>query len=475
MHSRMARLAMRKRERRRKLAVALQVFLVSALLVSASIILTYLLLLKPASRAEEPVELPQVRVYVASGIESRIQPLLIEFQREHPGIDFESVDRGFNAVVSEFPPVHAYSYRKEFLQIPPLVLKAGGFQTVLRQACGYWLCSEIEDERIECLTDFLEERLSAVFSVKTMNFVGDIIPGRNVARRMAEHGVLYPFEKVAPYICGADIVFANLECPLSDRFSPPYTGVNFIAPQRTIEGLEACGINILSLANNHSTNFGTQAFADTLCLLTAHSITYVGGGMNAQEAYAPRFMDIGGCRLAFLSYNAISGSINASEQRPGVAWFDMQPYAADDPEDLAAMQDAVVRAGMESDFMIVGFHWSHEYIQAPSSSQVNAAHAACEAGADMVIGGHPHIIQPIEYYKGSFIAYSMGNFVFDQMFAEYTREGFILRCKLQGGYLTEIDILPYKIFDYCQPVVLEQGSGDYLIKKLLQISDIPGS
>ncbi len=475
MPSRMARLAKRKRGHRRKRAIVLLVSLVCIMAVSAAVALIYLLLLKPTSHAEEPDELERIRIYVGSDMEPHVQPLLTEFQEENPEIEVECAKTGFNTIISALPPVTPYGYRTEVLRIPSLLLRAGGFQGVLRPAYGYFLNSRITDDRIGKLAAFLEQNLPAAFPAYTMNIMGDIIPGRNVAKRMAERGFLYPFERVAPYIKDADIVFANLECPLSDRFIPPYKGVDFIAPQRTIEGLEACGINVVSLANNHSTNFGTQAFEDTLCLLEEHEIAYVGGGIDAQRAYAPRFIDLGTCRLAFLTYNAISGSINASERQPGVAWFNMRPYAADDPQDLAAMQDAVARASMESDFVIVGFHWGVEYDRVPSSSQVSVARAACDAGADMVIGGHPHIIQPIEYYNGSLIAYSLGNFVFDQMFAEHTREGFILRCKLQGEYLAEVEILPYKIYDYCQPVVLEEGSGDYLLERILDISAISRS
>ncbi|MDI6830435.1 MAG: CapA family protein [Actinomycetota bacterium] len=186
----------------------------------------------------------------------------------------------------------------------------------------------------------------------------------------------------------------------------------------------------------------------------------------------PEVRGDGGRRFAFLAYNAISGSINAGEGRPGVAWFDMQPYAPDDPRDMAAMKEAVARAKAEADFVVVGFRWSVEYTQQPSSSMRAAAHTACDAGAEMVIGSHPHIIQPYEYYNGSLIAYTLGNFVFDQMWAKYTREGFFLRCRLKGDLLTQVELVPYRICDCCQPNVLEGESGQYLLDRLLGISGI---
>ncbi len=150
----------------------------------------------------------------------------------------------------------------------------------------------------------------------------------------------------------------------------------------------------------------------------------------------------------------------------------MWPYAKDDPEDLARMQEAVRKAKQEGGFVVVGFHWSEEYKKLPNPSMRKVAHAACDAGADLVIGTHPHCIQSLEWYKGSFIAYSLGNFVFDQMFADYTRQGIILRCRLMGSELVEIELLPYLIQDYCRPVVLEQGSARSIVDPLLSISDL---
>ncbi len=239
-----------------------------------------------------------------------------------------------------------------------------------------------------------------------------------------------------------------------------------------MEGLKACGIDVVSLANNHSTNFGRGAFTDTLELLKENGIAYVGGGYDSTEAYRPLSLEVKGTRVTFLAYNAIAGSVNAEPGKPGVAWFDMWPYANDDPEDLARMQEAVRRAKEGGGFVVVGFHWGEEYKRLPSPSMRKVAHAACEAGADMVIGTHPHCIQSLEWYKGSFIAYSLGNFVFDQMFADHTRQGVILCCRIMGGELVEVELLPYLICDYCRPVVLDPGSARGIVDSLLSISEL---
>lgn len=413
-----------------------------------------------------------LRIEVDGDLVDEITHLLERFQNAYADNPIEYVEEDGSVVITRIPFLTFKQYKQEVLKIPALRLRTGSRERVLRQARSIWFCCDEDDERAEELAAFLAQELATLHPEITFNAVGDIIPGRKVAMKMAQNGVLYPFQEVAPYVNGADIVYADLECPLSDRYSPPYQGVDFIAPSKTIEGIKLCGINIVSLANNHSTNFGTGAFADTLQLLQANGIAYVGGGCNADEAYRRAAVDVKGIRISFLDYNSILGSINATASRPGVAWIDMQPFAADDPEDVAMVQAAIRDAKRDSDFVIASFHWSEEYKKIPSPSQRKVAHAACEAGADMVLGTHPHCIQSLEWYGDSFIAYSLGNFVFDQMWADYTRQGIILRCRLVGGDLVDIEVLPYLIHDYCRPVVLDQANGERIIDELLSISDL---
>jgi len=463
----------RLRYRRRRRLLWLESLLLALVLVTLSSLLFVFLVIHREREAESnPQPLPPIQVAVDREIAEEVLPLLRDYGETHPQDSVQVVEEGASIVVTRNPLLIFMPHRVELLHVPPLKLQAAGREIVLGPEKSIWLCSEREDPRLDALASWLAEGLARLYPEITFNAVGDIIPGRKVAMRMAEKGFLYPFEAVAPYIRDADLVYADLECPLSDRYAPPYKGTDFIAPSRTVEGLKACGIDVVSLANNHSTNFGPAAFTDTLKLLVEKGIAYVGGGRDAQEAYSPLSLEIKGTRITFLSYNAIAGSINATSQRPGVAWFDMWPYAADDPEDLAAMQEAVRKAKREGGFVVVGFHWSEEYKRLPNPSMRKVAHAACDAGADMVIGTHPHCIQSLEWYGGSFIAYSLGNFVFDQMFADYTRQGIILRCRLMGSELVEIELLPYLIHDYCRPVVLDGASARNIVGSLLSISDL---
>lgn len=229
-----------------------------------------------------------LRIEVDDDLAGEITPLFQRFQNAYADNPVECVEVGGSVVITKIPFLAFKQYKQEILKVPALRLRAGSGEKILRQARSIWLCGEEDDERTEELATFLARELAALHPEVTLNAVGDIIPGRKVAMKMAQNGVLYPFQEVAPYVKGADIVYADLECPLSDRYSPPYQGVDFIAPSKTIEGIKLCGINIVSLANNHSTNFGTEAFTDTLRQLQANGIAYVGGRLQCRGSLPAR-------------------------------------------------------------------------------------------------------------------------------------------------------------------------------------------
>ncbi|MCG2796499.1 MAG: CapA family protein [Actinomycetia bacterium] len=306
----------------------------------------------------------------------------------------------------------------------------------------------------------------------TLTAIGDIIPARTVVQKMDLHGIDYPFERAAPYVRGADIVCGNLECPLSDRVEPPDEGIYFVAPSETINGIKLLGLNLVTLANNHSSNFGENVFTDTLDLLKANNLEYVGGGIDRAEAYAPRYRDVRGLRFGFLNYNAIIGALDATDTSPGVANIHLWPSFDDDPEDIKMVEDEIAEAKREADFLVVFFHWGKEYHRDPVESVKQMAHKACDAGADLIIGTHPHCIQEIERYGNKFIFYSLGNFVFDQMSDEKVRTGIIVKLEFEGARVSEMNLVPYRIHDFCQPVVFEGDTGQYVLNEVLEISNL---
>jgi poly-gamma-glutamate capsule biosynthesis protein CapA/YwtB (metallophosphatase superfamily) len=265
---------------------------------------------------------------------------------------------------------------------------------------------------------------------------------------------------------------------LSDKVTPSYEGMNFVAPAATIEGLKDCGLDLVTLANNHSTNYGNEVFLDSLENLTKNNIKYVGGGTNDKEAYEPVFFDISGVRFAFLNYNSIIGGVQAGPTTPGVSWIELKPWAEIDSEtSIKRMEKEVAEAKKKADVAAVCFHWGVEYQLNPIQSQIDVAHKAIESGASLIIGTHPHVVQSIEYYespkdKNGFIAYSLGNFIFDQMWSEDTREGVILKCQFLNKDLTNLELLPYKIEDYCQPNLLDKDAGQPIIDRIFSASGL---
>lgn len=405
-----------------------------------------------------------------------VRPMVRAYVKARPDAPFKVVSEGDDAdvYIGESPRKGFDSSR--FEGRPALELRAGIRRKVLQPENQYWFsCKKtgilfpVKNRATSELEEFLVRYYESAPSV-TMTAVGDIIPARHVAENMAEHGVSWPFKLIAPVVNKADITYGSLECPLTDRFEVPYAGTVFVAPAETIKGIEMMGLDVVTLANNHSTDFGRTALTDTIELLKESDIVYTGGGYDYDEARRPAVLEAGGTKFAFLNYNSIKGSLDATATEPGVAWINMQPWYPDSEEDFAGVEADIREAKKKADFVVVGFHWSKEYEFHPNASMVMLAHRACDAGADMVIGQHPHSVQSIEYYKGKFIAYCQGNFIFDQRFSEQVRHGFVLHCGFRNGVLVSLDLLPYRINDACQTVPYADGRGQFLLDKVFRIS-----
>lgn len=335
-----------------------------------------------------------------------------------------------------------------------------------KDAAGYALKTRVESDDQKVLAQkFNPEKLTKLTNV------GDVILGRTVAKKMKQYGVLHPWEKVADRISDADITFADLETPLSDRVPPPYEGMSFITPSAAIAGLEKAGIDITALANNHSTNFGTNVFSDTLALLTAEGIRYVGGGKDLAEAEKSQIIEKNGQKWAFLDYNSIIGALNATEDSPGVARFRIKPWSdTDNEEDIKKIEKAISEAKKQADVVVVELHWGVEYTTDPIQSQKNVAHRAIDAGADLVVGTHPHAVQGSEIYKGKYITYSLGNFIFDQEWSTGTKQGTVLESYFYGTRNVTASLVPIQIEDYNQPHFVEGSLAKSILDRIKSAS-----
>lgn len=302
--------------------------------------------------------------------------------------------------------------------------------------------------------------------------IGDVILGRHVAYKMRTYNDYnHPWLKMADVLKRGDITFADLETPLSDRVTPPDEGMSFIAPQKSISGFLLSGVDIVALANNHSTNYGAGAFTDTLDVLKKNNIKYVGGGVNSGEAYSPTIIEKNSLKVAFLDFNSIVGAVNATEDTPGVAKFAIKPWAeTDDETDLARIKANIASAKKQANLVVVEFHWGVEYEAKPIQSQINVAHAAIDAGADLVIGTHPHVVQAMESYKNVPIFYSLGNFIFDQEWSTETKQGFVAETYFYNKKLVSIKTIPYQIEDYNQPHLATEEQSKQIMSRIFGAS-----
>ncbi len=236
----------------------------------------------------------------------------------------------------------------------------------------------------------------------TIAAIGDIMLDRDVEALIAEHGAGYPWARVVPLFDGADIVLGNLEGTLTARGTAASKRYTFRTDPQLAGTLTAGGIDIVTLANNHTTDFGDVGLEDTIATLDALGVAHFGAGPDGEAARTPLVRSIDGTTIAFLGYADIVNTRFADDRSAGVARADIEAIEAD-----------VSAAAAANDFVVVTFHTGIEYTDAPSAHQRSLARVAVEAGADLVIGHHPHVLQPWERLGDSLILYSLGNFVFD--------------------------------------------------------------
>ena len=277
----------------------------------------------------------------------------------------------------------------------------------------------------------------------TLLFAGDVMLSRGVGARMeSQDDWTLPFEEIAETLRSADLRFCNLECPISDQGRNLHHLYSFRADPRALEGLKAAGFDIVSLANNHAYDWGPAALLDSLERLRAAGIRAVGAGENILAAHYPVLINAGGLRLAFLGYVEIDPKeATAGVDRPGVAWLDPAQVLAD-----------IRFARPLADLVIVCPHWGVEYAVKPARDQVEFAHRMIDAGADLIVGSHPHVVQPLEAYHDRWIAYSLGNFVFDQKNTA-THRGLMLKVTVRDKRIADATPVPIDINSRFQAVL----------------------
>lgn len=267
---------------------------------------------------------------------------------------------------------------------------------------------------------------------KTIVFVGDIMLDRGVEYQILKHSnnYFYPFEKIQGFLSEFDIVFGNLEGPIVEN--PPVfseDSLMFAFNKETAGALSKAGLNVLSLANNHTDNLFMRGLWDTRNFLAENSIDYVGEPSGCQQGFILEKQSV-----LFLAFN--------------------QTYPLNCPNEEIAEVVRTIRTQNPSNFLIVSLHWGKEYQATSSVEQQALAHQLIDAGADLLIGHHPHVVQNIELYKDKLIFYSLGNFIFDQYFSKETQEG------LAVG----LEIHPSKLVYHLFPVFVGKGQPSLMEK-----------
>jgi poly-gamma-glutamate synthesis protein (capsule biosynthesis protein) len=287
--------------------------------------------------------------------------------------------------------------------------------------------------------------------------VGDIMLSRDVERKMiTKKDWKYPFEETADITSGADLAFGNLETTILKGNIIPSEALTFRTDPKAVEGLKFAGFDVLSLANNHMMNFGHDGIQSTVQNLDAAGIDHAGAGLSEDGIYKPVIKTVKSVKFGFLAYSySNEQSTDKNKNIYGVAKMDTE---------LIKSQVADLRKSV--DVVVVSMHAGTEYSVEPASAQTNFAHAAIDAGADLVIGHHPHVVETFEKYNNGYIIYSLGNFVFDQMWSDETKLGAIAQITFDKNKISKIDFVPVKIFDYAQPRLAEGADKDKILERL---------
>ena len=266
---------------------------------------------------------------------------------------------------------------------------------------------------------------------------------------------------VRSLISGADLAIANMEEVAVTDWTFHTSGTVFTGNPAYLAGVKDAGFDWVSMGNNHVGDFGPAGVLQAMRYLTQYGLLHGGAGANTAAAHAPSVVTVGGVKVALLSYDTVAPVYNATATRAGSA----RMTAAWLRHDIAAARSAGAQV------VIVWPHWGVEYTATPTATQRALAHDAIDAGADLVIGNHPHWAQGMEIYKGKPIWYALGNFTFDQTWSEPTMEGISLELTFSGSRLVQAWMHPHLVLDYAQPNLMDPlGSGRVVLSQVFAAS-----
>lgn len=307
--------------------------------------------------------------------------------------------------------------------------------------------------------------------------VGDIALGGDYSILIQREGPHFPFALVTPCLKQGDIVFGNVEVPLSDQGKPdPSKPICLRGPSTGIDALASAGFTHVSLANNHAHDYGVVALRDTQQGLAQAGIATVGVGRDLADSRRPLIQPFPGGTLAFLAYNAYTtgGRYYAHRNREGSAPLEYC-YIREDVRSLRERYDPLTT--------VVSLHWGVEGNHYPTPFQRHLAHRIIEDGANLILGHHPHVIQSIERYRNGVIVYSLGNFAFPDISSQHVvkglsfkqqlanKESFIFKCEITPDGITAYQTIPIYINEHLQPCLASGRRKSDLLEQMTRYGE----
>jgi len=299
--------------------------------------------------------------------------------------------------------------------------------------------------------------------------------GRRVGDRLRAVGdPAAALRPMARRLSRADLAIGNLESTLSRAGAPRQGGDSFAAAPSVRQGLRLAGFDVLTLANNHTGDFGPRALVQTVRRVRGAGITPVGAGADLDGAAQPVVVERNGVRFGIVAFDAIGETPAATPSRPGALRLRMQPRTGPlNDTDLRRVLDLVRDVRERADVVLVLPHWGTQYTTETVADQRKVARELVRAGADVVVGGHPHWVQGVERVRGALVVYSLGNFVFDMDFMRETQEGGMLELRFRGSSLARARLVPVVIGRDFAPRVARGARAEEILERVRRASRPP--
>ena len=292
--------------------------------------------------------------------------------------------------------------------------------------------------------------------------MGDFLTTVNLERLTRQKGVDYPYKKIKPLIDNYSIAFANMESAVSDRGTPVKNKTWVFKTSTYCAGyFPYSGIDVVSLANNHILDYGKDALSNTIKFMKTSGIAYCGAGMNEFEARKPAILKYEGIDILFLAYNELPpADYFAKSSKCGSAKIDDDKIISD-----------ITNYKRSDNFLFVSLHWGTEHSYKIEAKQIERAHKYIDAGADGIIGHHPHVPQGVEIYKGKPIFYSLGN-ALNGFYNEKYKANIFGAVNIYGGRIVSIGVIPVEGDNYIMEFQPYQLKGDSAVRVVEMIEKL---